>query len=122
MDRPGTQMYFKQKGHMTAPQKVNRYSNKTTLEKASCLMNVQANVILADSELRARKKALVEKEVQRIDLRGLESNCSAIVLPPFSSSAPKPLIDTHVLRPPIPEAHPLFQSSARPKGTRPSIF
>lgn len=94
----------------------------------------RANIILADSEVRAqkcevliwKKKALVEKEVRRIDPRGLESNCCAIVLPPFSSSARKPLIDTHVLRPPIPEAHPLFQSSACPKGTekdtRLSIF
>ncbi len=54
------------------------------------------------------KKKLLwrEKRVQRIDLRGLESNCSGIVLPPFCSSAGKLLIDTHVLRPPIPEAHP----------------
>lgn len=55
-----------------------------------------------------RKKKLLwrEKRVQRIDLRGLESNCSGIVLPPFCSSAGKLLIDTHVLRPPIPGAHP----------------
>lgn len=64
-----------------------------------------------------------EKRVQRIDLRGLESNCSGIVLPPFCSSAGKLLIDTHVLRPPIPGAHPSVRLLvAREAGEKTQFF
>lgn len=51
-------------------------------------------------------KAVPEKWVQEIDLRGLKSNCNGIVFPPISSTARKLLIDGREMRPPIPGAHP----------------
>lgn len=68
-----------------------------------------STLIKKTTEARMRRE---KKRVQRIDPRGLKSNCWGIVFPPFSSSASKLLIDTHVLRPPIPGAHPSVKAAS----------